>query len=258
MRRNQRGLPGFTLIELLVVIAIIAILAAILFPVFAQARETARKTQCLSNGRQIGTALMMYVQDYDELYPYTEWSQKIMITPATWRAGLKPGWLLEPYHKNGQIWRCPSDPGAPGPVLTPANTPCTKPWPGDCTWYVNVNYAYDVAALVKSNEGGRSLAELIAPADTVAFAGTMSSRMAQKDFPDVWRTTQAWVLNDLPFMKAALESSPYSGDPGIRNGHQLGGNMIFADGHAKWLSTGRIKDEIDHYGTQKSSIFLPR
>jgi prepilin-type N-terminal cleavage/methylation domain-containing protein len=61
---------GFTLIELLVVIAIIAILAAILFPVFSRAREQARKTACLSNLKQIGQALMMYVQDWDEGYPF--------------------------------------------------------------------------------------------------------------------------------------------------------------------------------------------
>jgi len=66
MKRN-----GFTLIELLVVIAIIAILAAILFPVFAQARAKARQTQCLSNMRQIGTAVQMYLNDYDEGYPFT-------------------------------------------------------------------------------------------------------------------------------------------------------------------------------------------
>src|SRR3954452_23518916 len=67
---NHRGSRAFTLIELLVVIAIIAILAAILFPVFAQARERARMSVCVSNTRQIGTALMMYVQDYDETFPY--------------------------------------------------------------------------------------------------------------------------------------------------------------------------------------------
>src|SRR5438445_4350529 len=64
---------AFTLIELLVVIAIIAILAAILFPVFAEARESARKASCLSNCRQIGLAIMQYVQDYDEYYPCNAW-----------------------------------------------------------------------------------------------------------------------------------------------------------------------------------------
>lgn len=67
--KSQNTYRGFTLIELLVVIAIIAILAAILFPVFAQAREAARKTACLSNMNQIGKGLLMYVQDYDEQYP---------------------------------------------------------------------------------------------------------------------------------------------------------------------------------------------
>ncbi|GIV07592.1 MAG: hypothetical protein KatS3mg017_0794 [Fimbriimonadales bacterium] len=75
---------GFTLIELLVVIAIIAILAAILFPVFAQAREKARQTQCLSQNKQIGVAAMMYVQDYDETFPLAE---NQLIPPAwlLWR-----------------------------------------------------------------------------------------------------------------------------------------------------------------------------
>src|SRR5918998_2717992 len=69
LRRARSGDSGFTLIELLVVIGIIAILAAILFPVFARAREAARKTQCVSNVRQFGMAVMQYVQDYDEQFP---------------------------------------------------------------------------------------------------------------------------------------------------------------------------------------------
>jgi prepilin-type N-terminal cleavage/methylation domain-containing protein/prepilin-type processing-associated H-X9-DG protein len=96
----QRSKGGFTLIELLVVIAIIAILAAILFPVFAQAREAARKTSCISNMKQIGTAIAMYSQDYDEVYPYgcpENWWQD------TW------AWIVQPYVKNVQILRCPSD-----------------------------------------------------------------------------------------------------------------------------------------------------
>jgi prepilin-type N-terminal cleavage/methylation domain-containing protein/prepilin-type processing-associated H-X9-DG protein len=91
---------GFTLIELLVVIAIIAILAAILFPVFARAREKARQSSCLSNIKQVGLSINMYVQDYDETLPMAV-------------AGVPPSIymtteLLDPYIKNDQIWDCPS------------------------------------------------------------------------------------------------------------------------------------------------------
>ena len=79
---RQRGL-GFTLIELLVVIAIIAILDAILFPVFAQAREKARQASCLSNSKQQGTAVMMYAQDYDETLPVFFYSNPTATVPAT-------------------------------------------------------------------------------------------------------------------------------------------------------------------------------
>jgi prepilin-type N-terminal cleavage/methylation domain-containing protein len=99
---------GFTLIELLVVIAIIAILAAILFPVFARAREQARKTTCLSNMKQIGLSLGMYLQDYDELFPpggLKVWEA----TKKTDRNLLEI--QLQPYAKNEQIFRCPSDSG---------------------------------------------------------------------------------------------------------------------------------------------------
>src|SRR5579872_3013353 len=92
---QQKERRGFTLIELLVVIAIIAILAAILFPVFAQAREKARQISCLSNLKQNGTAFMMYMQDYDELYPTAvPWAPGVgwengtwITTPPDWRPG---------------------------------------------------------------------------------------------------------------------------------------------------------------------------
>ena len=103
---------AFTLIELLVVIAIIAILAAILFPVFAQAREKARQTSCLSNFKQVNIGLMMYVQDYDEvLIPantngYSQGCLGCGHPDYVWPE------LIQPYIKNWQIFRCPSDPNA--------------------------------------------------------------------------------------------------------------------------------------------------
>jgi prepilin-type N-terminal cleavage/methylation domain-containing protein len=114
MARNTKRARGFTLIELLVVIAIIAILAAILFPVFARAREKARDASCLSNLKQIGLALMMYVQDYDELWP-----SMLVFPPHTTDYASSPWWclsqnqgiasLLQPYIKNQELFWCPSD-----------------------------------------------------------------------------------------------------------------------------------------------------
>src|SRR5471030_3165545 len=98
MNRN-RNRSAFTLIELLVVIAIIAILAAILFPVFAQAREKARQASCLSNMKQIGLATMMYIQDYDETFPLVYFAYPNGIDGKNYT-----GWqiVVSPYIKNGQ------------------------------------------------------------------------------------------------------------------------------------------------------------
>jgi len=121
---KKRGLArGFTLIELLVVIGIIAVLAAILFPVFAQVRGKARETVCVANMRQLGMAIAMYSQDYDDLYPYgidasdyytPIWAQQG--DAYNQLKGLKDPYnmlyyILKPYTKSDDIWRCPSDTG---------------------------------------------------------------------------------------------------------------------------------------------------
>lgn len=119
-RQNIR--QGFTLIELLVVIAIIAILASILFPVFARARENARRTSCVSNVKQLGLGLTMYVQDYNSRYPDRAfWSNP---PPIAWPYRCKPcrtdngAWksLVQPYIKSNQLFTCPSDVGIPAAI----------------------------------------------------------------------------------------------------------------------------------------------
>src|SRR5688572_2091661 len=101
MRYTRR--PGFTLIELLVVIAIIAILAAILFPVFAQARERARMSACVSNMKQIGTSLMMYASDYDETLPHIRFACS-GARCYVWKNAIRP------YLKTLEVLACPSNP----------------------------------------------------------------------------------------------------------------------------------------------------
>src|SRR5947208_1296323 len=118
-------LKGFTLIELLVVIAIIAILAAILFPVFAKARGAARKSSCLSNMKQVSLAAMQYVQDYDERMPISgyrgtgaalgnSWDNRPIRDYYTWR------WAIQPYAKNVQIFSCPDYEREDEPIWAPS------------------------------------------------------------------------------------------------------------------------------------------
>ena len=150
---------GFTLIELLVVIAIIAILAAILFPVFSRAREKARSAACQSNLKQIALAMKMYVSDWDERYPGWRlyWDtydgptyHKEMCTRAIFES------LLQPYLKNIQIADCPSDP-KPGPEL-----------------YNNRYYSYEYKMWLGARNDGYGItdAEITLPAQLTMFHET--------------------------------------------------------------------------------------
>jgi prepilin-type N-terminal cleavage/methylation domain-containing protein/prepilin-type processing-associated H-X9-DG protein len=146
--RNAASRGGFTLIELLVVIAIISILAGILFPTFARAREAARQTACRSNLKQISTALMMYSEDYDE-----------SLTPAFYSDGTNfTYWpaMLNPYVKNGALYKCPSDSNAQNTLDTTS--------PAAMAADTQVSYGFNWISL-----SGISLAGIQKPSDTVGY-----------------------------------------------------------------------------------------
>jgi prepilin-type N-terminal cleavage/methylation domain-containing protein/prepilin-type processing-associated H-X9-DG protein len=209
---SMRHSKGFTLIELLVVIAIIAILAAILFPVFAQAREKARQTACLSNTRQMASAVMMYTQDYDEIYPRTLSKYQGKFWPGS---GFTP-WqeALQPYVKNETIFRCPS-------------SSFTEIFPGGQQNLVHGHYAMNQCFGFEGSGGafGASptvtIASLERPADII-FAVDIWDKIyyAYNTRPYWWN----WKLgNNTGFYMPA-------------DRHNGGNNCVFSDGHAKWLS----------------------
>jgi prepilin-type N-terminal cleavage/methylation domain-containing protein/prepilin-type processing-associated H-X9-DG protein len=228
---------AFTLIELLVVIAIIAILAAILFPVFAQAREKARQTQCLSNTKQIGTGLMMYIQDYDETTP-------LILYGPTSGVGGSPHWqdLLYPYIKNEQLFNCASDSFTGSGAHKYVNV-ATR---GNNRWYgsYGVNNAYyagsgvsGVTTTPPSSESDNTtnrivtIASIALPADTV-WACEVITGGANGDFG--WNGVGGFGGNTGTPKWLYPGSNPrYTWRGNIVERHSGMTNVLWCDGHSK-------------------------
>ena len=252
--RQQRGsargkASGFTLIELLVVIAIIAILAAILFPVFAQARDKARATACLSNLKQAGTAYMMYTQDYDETFPISVQSPtrinnvyfsppnlvKGRNDPATWLQwyGSQGANVIYPYTKNYAVWACPSGPVTeqfPGPPAFSANfEPSVTP----------TKITYNFNGLL----GTASLAEINLPANVpllweggkVQWNGSNINNPGPR--PGLPAANYPFKLASCSYgnFGAWYAPGPSPLRPEVHSGGQ---NWLYADGHAKFRKVG--------------------
>ena len=247
--KANRTRSAFTLIELLVVIAIIAILAAILFPVFATAREKARQASCLSNHKQITTAVMQYVQDYDEsLVPV--WT----VPGARWGnyqfgAGQDPStghlwwsYLVQPYVKSLDVFRCPSeaDPaGIYGRYKTPRNVML---WP-----HLGFNYHY--LSTCEGQSSGtpdwytrtKGIAGINSPAETVMFvdSGTGFTSAGGQFGGMVDAPDGATAPNTLGWGGWGKDGAlgPY-GNASPR--HTVGMNVSWVDGHVKWMKPAAL------------------
>ena len=206
---------AFTLIELLVVIAIIAILAAILFPVFARARENARRASCQSNLKQIGLGVIQYLQDYDEKFPTASYAESNLggVHEGLWRT------KIYPYIKSSQVFKCPS---AANDFVTTYNLPS-----GQVTFAANLNYGANefvipmTGSSVKSSEiGATSRLPLVADCTRVLFNNANRVITANDD------------ADDPPVNPSKAR-------------HFQGSNICFADGHVKYLNQGQMDIQAD-------------
>lgn len=228
---------GFTLIELLVVIAIIAILAAILFPVFARARENARRASCQSNMKQLGLGLLQYTQDYDENYPI---GNQIYFPGIGW-AG-----VIYPYVKSRQIYACPSDATA---AVSATDTPISYIF--NSRWLATTGtQASRLRASAKTVmliEGAGATTDMTTPLET----GGVYRSPATLGENWVWLTTAGVAkccgqapetlrhATGLRFAEATTASDPnHAGFPEGR--HLATSNYLFADGHVKALRASNI------------------
>ena len=253
MKRSQSTQStGFTLIELLVSIAIIAILAAMLFPVLAQAREQARKTTCLSNEKQMGAAALMYLQDYDESMPNAQWIGPAAFPPP-WVFGPSIRDLLTVYTQNQQIFICPSDTElAKLPVYGSAQ-------PFGLSYQFNGNPLGHGNNIIKQvyfhDNGGKPMAEhnggiALSAQDVV---GSAASPVVGTSLAAVQNPAQNWMFADAwPGVHGGQVTSYFQGtrtymmaNENLPFQHSV--NLLYVDGHAKFLNTVAAAWDCDPY-----------
>ncbi len=233
MKKNR----GFTLIELLVVIAIIAILAAILFPVFAKARDKARQITCVSNVRQIGLGVLQYVQDYDEKFPFGyDWGTTkpppIQDDPNP-QCGNKL--QIDPYIKTGKVWYCPSD------ANWAKSNELAHDWPHGVSYgcmfdgwydthYWDINIYSDAPPTTPGSDTALSqIAELSGPSDVCTYTGSDGKQHNRSGL------SLSAVRN--PSNKPmVLEEQDWHDQDANTNAHANAGRrvMVFVDGHVKF------------------------
>ncbi len=242
---STRGVRGFTLIELLVVIAIIAILAAILFPVFAQAREKARQTSCLSNLKQIGLAMLMYAQDFDETYPngwHPDGAARLYDGVDMWRISMLPYLGLHTtVHANADLYNPPDQANwSPNNVLSCPDAPTSKN-------YGPTSYGYNTQVMTNGwndalgsaspkQYNGLSDAAILSPAHVVAFCDSAkvwsggASQAADPHYGDADANTAAECVN--------YQSNNGAGETGNCGPWQMNPSVWIAEGSSVDWSVG--------------------
>jgi len=243
MVRQRRA---FTLIELLVVIAIIAILAAILFPVFAQVREKARSTACLSNQKQIATGILMYAQDYDEAV--MPWLMRRAYTGQSRNERLWTG-RIQPYLKNGGgfpaggVMACPS--WSEKKLRASAIECGTSLEPAFAAPPFEFYSHYGIALPQPERVGSGTEAD---PFVHRPGSGTFSGKDYSVSMPQILRPSDTAIISDgvtMSFGGGPMVS--VYGCPG-KDMHQGGANFVFLDGHSKW-----VKGNAEKHLAQNSS-----
>jgi prepilin-type N-terminal cleavage/methylation domain-containing protein/prepilin-type processing-associated H-X9-DG protein len=216
---------GFTLIEMLVVVAIIAVLAAILFPVFARARENARRASCQSNLKQIALGIFMYTQDYDEKFPIYNTGITYNVAnpqPYSWAD------IIQPYLKSQQLYQCPSESTAP----TTTNPSIANSGYTDYGINLYLTYGDMSADGTLGSAGAKSLAVLTQPSLTVMMFDYVSTNPTNAFSVGCTVARPCTSSPGLATFPAATATVPAVG---LR--HLDGMNFSFTDGHVKWYKS---------------------